>query len=229
MDISEQVASVRTRISDACMRAGRRAEDVRLVAVTKYIDTDRILDAVRAGVCEVGENHAQEFKEKLTFFEQCGVHPHFIGQLQSNKGKYICGRAATVQSVDRMSLAEQLNRYALSHETVQDVLIQINIGDEAQKGGLPAAELDPFLDQLVEMPALRVCGLMCVPPAVSGEQVRPYFRQMRLLFEAMQQKHRALPLSILSMGMSHDFETAIEEGATMVRVGSAIFGSRPRI
>lgn len=229
MEISEQVASVRARMADACDRAGRAPNDVRLLAVTKYVDTDRILSAVRAGITEVGENHAQEFKEKLTFFEQCGVRPHFIGQLQSNKVKYICGRAATVQSVDRMSLAESLNRYALSHGAVQDVLIQINIGDEAQKGGLPAAELDPFLDQLAELPALRVCGLMCVPPALTGEQVRPYFRQMRLLFEAMQQKHRTLTLSVLSMGMSHDFETAIEEGATMVRVGSAIFGSRPRI
>ena len=229
MEISEQVASVRARMADACDRAGRAPNDVRLLAVTKYVDTDRILSAVRAGITEVGENHAQEFKEKLTFFEQCGVRPHFIGQLQSNKVKYICGRAATVQSVDRMSLAEPLNRYALSHGAVQDVLIQINIGDEAQKGGLPAAELDPFLDRLAELSALRVCGLMCVPPALTGEQVRPYFRQMRLLFEAMQQKHRTLPLSVLSMGMSHDFETAIEEGATMVRVGSAIFGSRPRI
>ncbi len=228
MSIAENVTDVRTRMADACRRAGRSADEVRLIAVTKFVDTLRIGEAVTAGVTDVGENRAQEFEQKLTFFKQCAVKAHFIGQLQSNKVKYICTRAETLQSLDRLSLAEAANAYCLSHQAVQDVLVQVNIGDEPQKGGVAASELDAFIDTLLPMSGLRVVGMMCVPPAVFGENVRPYFRRMHSLFTQMQTRFSQLPLSILSMGMSHDFETAIEEGATMVRVGSAIFGERQR-
>lgn len=228
MGIVQNVEDVRSRIGLACQRAGRSVDEVRLVAVTKYVDIDRIGQAFAAGITEIGENRAQEYAEKLTFFEQYAVTGHFIGQLQSNKVKYICTKAATVQSVDRLSLAEAMNAYCLSHRAVQDVLIQVNIGDEPQKGGVTVGQTEAFLDTLAGMPGLRVTGMMCVPPAVFGEDVRPYFRRMRLLYEKVQAQYRAFPVSILSMGMSHDFETAIEEGATMVRVGSAIFGERQR-
>ncbi len=226
MTIRENLESVREQMALACQRAGRKESDVTLIAVTKFVDTARIREAVDAGVTEIGENRAQEFTEKLNFYKQNHLRAHFIGQLQTNKVKYICGKADLIQSVDREPLLDAILAYAERNGITQDILIEVNIGREAQKGGISPEALFELADRIAGQKHLRLHGLMCVPPAIEQEAVRPYFREMRTLFERMQRTYPELPLDTLSMGMSHDFATAIEEGATTVRVGTAIFGPR---
>ena len=226
MTIRENIASVRERMALACERSGRSVDDVTLIAVTKYVETARIAEAVAAGVTEIGENRAQEFTEKLTFYKQNHLRAHFIGQLQTNKVKYICGTADLIQSVDREPLLDAIVNYAQKHDLHQDILIEVNIGREAQKGGVMPEDLPRLIERIAAFDSVRLRGLMCVPPATDPEAVRPYFRKMRERFEQLKADHPTMPIDTLSMGMSHDFETAIEEGATMVRVGTAIFGPR---
>lgn len=226
MSIKDNIAAVERNIADAVSRSGRRREDVTLIAVCKFVDEQRIKEALDCGLRQVGENRAQELTQKLNFYKQSDCITHFIGQLQSNKIKYICGNADMIQSVDRIELVDALNSYCGRHGVMQDILIQVNIGDEPQKGGVEINELDGLLTELEGKDALIVKGLMCVPPAVDADKVRPYFGRMRELLTQMANRHPSLPLSELSMGMSHDYPIAIEEGATMVRVGTAIFGSR---
>ena len=227
-DIARNIAEVREEIANACARAGRKTEDVQLIAVSKYQSTERMADAVAAGIRTFGENHAQELNEKKTFFEQHGCRAHFIGQLQTNKIKYVCGFADLIESVDRQNLAQQLQQKAEARDIMQDILIQVNIGAEDQKGGVPDEDLDSFAESLTQFSHLRLRGLMCVPPAVEAEQARVYFRKMRLHFEKLQARMNPTIFDTLSMGMSHDYTVAIEEGATQVRVGSRIFGVRER-
>lgn len=227
-DVALNIAEVREEIANACARSGREADSVRLVAVSKYQPIERMAEAVAAGVFTFGENHAQELNEKKTFFEQQGCRVHFIGQLQTNKIKYVCGFADLIESVDRQNLTQQLEQKAAAMDVVQDVLIQVNIGAEDQKGGVSDEDLDSFADSLAGYPHLRLRGLMCVPPAVEAEQARAYFRKMRAYFERLGSRLDANVFNTLSMGMSHDFVAAIEEGATEVRVGSRIFGMRNR-
>lgn len=222
--IAENYAAVEARVQNACERAGRKREEVTLVAVTKYVDTGRIGEALDAGAVMAGENHAQEFREKLTFYKMRNCPARFIGQLQSNKIKYLIGEAVSIDSVDRLSLAKEIERQAANHALVQDVLIEINIGNEQGKGGVLPEETEQLAGEILAMPHLRLRGVMCVPPA--GEDPRPYFAKTRGIFETL--KTVCPDLDTLSMGMSGDFETAIEEGATMVRVGSGIFGKRDR-
>ncbi len=154
---------------------------------------------------------------------------HFIGQLQTNKVKYIIGRVKTIQSVDRIELANEISRLAQKKNIVQDVLIEVNIGSEPQKGGAEPDKLNEFLSSISRLPGIRVDGLMCIPPAVDGENVRRYFAMMRELFEKA--KGYDMPnvfMNTLSMGMSGDYRAAVAEGATMVRVGRALFGERMR-
>ena len=226
--IAQNIALVREEIQSACARAGRTQDSVKLVAVSKYQSTEQMAEAVQAGVFTFGENHAQELNEKKTFFEQHGCRTHFIGQLQTNKIKYVCGFADLIESVDRENLALQLEQKAASMGVVQDVLIQVNIGAEDQKGGVPDGDLDSFAETFTRYPHLLLRGLMCVPPAVTAEQARPFFRRMRAHFEQLTKRFDPNVFDTLSMGMSHDYAVAIEEGATEVRVGSAIFGARDR-
>lgn len=227
--IAENIESVREEITAACARAGRNTEEVLLVAVSKYQSVERMQEAAQAGIRVFGENHAQELIEKKTFFEQQGCSVHFIGQLQTNKIKYVCGFVGLIESVDRENLAELLNRRAESQKVVQDILIQVNIGAEVQKGGVTDGDLDCFADLIGSYPALRLRGLMCVPPALDPEEARPYFRRMRKNYERMQSRFDPDVFNTLSMGMSHDFEIAIEEGATQIRVGTRIFGARDKL
>ena len=225
-DIANNIAAVREQIVSACQRAGRSPEEVSLIAVSKYQSVEQILQAVEAGVLRFGENHAQELNEKKTFFEQHGCKVHFVGQLQTNKIKYVCGFADMIESVDRGNLASLLNRKAEALALVQDILIQVNIGSESQKGGVTGEDLDSFAESMAQYPYLRLRGLMCIPPPGEAEQARPYFRMMRARFERLCGKLGSGVFDTLSMGMSHDFVTAIEEGATEIRVGTRIFGAR---
>ena len=226
MSIAENVERVREEMCLACERSGRSIDGVTLIAVTKYVETARIQEAVDAGITEIGENRAQEFTEKLTFYKQNHLRAHFIGQLQTNKVKYICGNADLIQSVDRESLLDAITAYAERHDLVQDILIEVNIGREAQKGGVLPEALPTLAERIAACTSVRLRGLMCVPPAVEREAVRPYFRELRDWYERLKSAYPALPIDTLSMGMSHDYPVAIEEGATVVRVGTAIFGPR---
>ena len=226
MTIRENLESVREQMALACQRAGRAEREVTLIAVTKFVEIGRIAEAIDAGVTEIGENRAQEFTEKLTFYKQNHLRTHFIGQLQTNKVKYVCGKADLIQSVDREPLLDAILAYAERNGVTQDITIEVNIGREPQKGGVTPEALPALLERIAGSPHVRMRGLMCVPPAIDREAVRPYFRDMRTLFERIGREYPALPLDTLSMGMSHDFPTAIEEGATTVRVGTAIFGPR---
>lgn len=226
MTIRDNLETVRENMRLACERSGRKQSDVTLIAVTKYVETARIYEAVQAGVTEIGENRAQEFTEKLNFYKQNQLRAHFIGQLQTNKVKYICGKADLIQSVDREPLLDAIHAYAAKNGIVQDILIEVNIGGEAQKGGVTPEALEALTERIAMLDHVRLRGLMCVPPAIEKETVRPYFRRMHAWFERLKTAYPALPIDTLSMGMSHDYDVAIEEGATTVRVGTAIFGPR---
>lgn len=229
MSIAENITKVRESMAAACQKAGRDEKDVQLIAVTKYVETDRIREAFACGLKTVGENHAQEVRDKLTFYKQQGAELHFIGQLQSNKVKYIIGNARLVQSVDREKLLLDINAHAQKLDIVQGILLQVNIGGEAQKGGA-AIEDVPYLMKLAcGLKHIRVEGLMCVPPDVEPEAARPYFARLYELREKLRPLFPEQPLVELSMGMSHDYPEAILEGATMIRVGTAIFGKRNKL
>jgi len=228
MSVAENYCRVTENIAAACIEAGRSTADVKLIAVTKYVDTGRIAEAVAAGAKSVGENRVQEYREKQEFFKDNGLEVHLIGQLQTNKVKYIVGNGVLIQSVDRMELAKEISRVALNRGVIQDALIEVNIGGEAQKGGVAPEGLIGFLELVSALPNIRVKGLMCVPPAVGEERARAYFAAMRRLFEDIRGMN--IPntdMRELSMGMSGDYKAAILEGATMVRVGTGIFGARP--
>lgn len=225
--LDKKLVLIKESIAEAEYKANRLLGSVRLICVTKFIEKERILPAIMEGITDVGENRAQEFVDKFEFFSQYNLRKHFIGTLQTNKVKYLIGKADLIQSVDREALITEINRLAVKSELVQDILIEVNIGGEEQKAGIAAAALPELLKVVSDMPGIRVKGLMCIPPAGSEEETRPYFARMRELFDDM--KRLECPnvhMQELSMGMSGDYKAAIAEGATMVRIGSAIFGAR---
>lgn len=228
-NIADNFRRVRETAGEAAERSGRRPEDVRLVCVTKFVDIPRIREAIEAGGVEVGENRAQELVDKFDFFKENGQTVHFIGQLQLNKVKYLIGRADLIQSADRIEAFSEIERLADRHGIRQNTLVEVNIGSEPQKGGVAPCELRELLKRVSDMPHVCVKGIMCIPPAAGGEETRVYFRRMKELFEDI--KASGIPgvdMELLSMGMSGDYPSAIAEGANMVRVGSAIFGARPK-
>lgn len=229
MSIAENITKVRESMAAACQKAGRDGKDVQLIAVTKYVETDRIREAFACGLKTVGENHAQEVRDKLTFYKQQGAELHFIGQLQSNKVKYIIGNACLVQSADREKLLLDINAHAQKLDIVQGILLQVNIGGEAQKGGAAIEDVPYLMELACGLKHIRVEGLMCVPPDVEPEAARPYFARLYELREKLRPLFPEQPLVELSMGMSHDYPEAILEGATMIRVGTAIFGKRNKL
>ncbi len=215
LTVAENISAVRLRIAAAATQARRDSTTIKLVAVSKTVAKDRCLEAVAAGQPLLGENYAQELRDKAPLVP--GARWHFIGPLQRNKVKYVVGTAELIHSVSDQSLLEEIATRAEHRALIQRCLIQVNVGDEAQKSGCAAAELDALLERATQLPSVKIEGLMCIPPA-QGDP-RPHFVALRLLAE----RHR---LTELSMGMSSDFESAILEGATLVRVGSAIFGAR---
>lgn len=224
----KHLQEIKKEIAEALDKAGRSEERVRIIGATKFKSFDDIRPVIDEGLTEVGENRAQEFNEKYVFFAECGVKAHFIGALQTNKVKYLVGRAALIQSVDRLALAAEVNRLAAQRQLVQPILIEVNIGGEEQKSGVAPKELRELLKVVSEMPGVRVEGLMCVPPAVGEEEARAYFARMRELFLRIRDEN--IPnifMDELSMGMSGDYKAAVIEGSTMVRIGSALFGARP--
>lgn len=220
--VASNIAEVQARIARAAASAGRDPSDVRLVAVSKTVSADLIRQAWEAGIVDFGENYYQEVRGKMAELP-AEIRWHFIGHLQTNKAKYVAGRFALVQSVDRDELAQELGRRAASAGCVQPVLVEVKLDPAATKHGVPPDEAIEFCSRVAATPGLQLQGLMGMPPAVPHpEEARPYFALLRNLFERLPRENR----QVLSMGMSADFEIAIEEGSTMVRVGTAIFGPR---
>ena len=220
------IEPVREKIAAAAIKSGRDAKDITLVAVTKTVDASRIKQAVMQGVSEFGENRVQELLEK--YDEIPNVHWHLIGHLQTNKVKYIIDKVDLIQSVDSLKLAEEINLRAKAIDKCQRVLIQVNIEGEESKFGIFIDDCEKLLLSIAELSNIKVCGLMTIPPLYPDlEQTRKVLQKCNNLFVDIREKrYHNITMEILSMGMSEDFELAIEEGATMVRLGRTIFGTR---
>lgn len=218
-------APVRSRIAAAAARAGRSPDDVRIVAVTKGQPLDRAREAVAAGLLELGENRVQEALGKQAAWPDAPVRWHLLGHLQRNKVKLVVGRFALIHSLDSVRLADALDAAAAAAGVVQDVLLEVNVEREPQKTGALPDEAPLLLAHAAQLPHLAVCGLMTIAPFTENVDVqRRTFRELRLLRDSLATAD--LELGVLSMGMSGDFEIAVEEGATMVRLGTVLFGER---
>lgn len=224
------LTSVRDRISRACDRVGRDPSGVRLMGVTKRKPVEVVMAACRAGLVDLGENYAQELQEKSEIIAEAGLSPrwHFIGALQTNKVRTIAGLITSVHSVDRPSLVKELGKRVTDGRSIE-VFVEVSVAGEAQKSGVAPKEAEVLCRQVLEAPGLELAGLMCVPPwSRDPEASRSWFRSLRELRDDLVESFGAAPgvLSGLSMGMTHDVEVAVEEGATIVRVGTALFGPR---
>ena len=224
-ELCARVSAIRQALESASFERWGRVPE--LVAVSKTVEPARINALRQAGVARLGENRVQELLEKLPHLD-ADFQIDLIGRLQSNKVKYIIDKVDRIQSLDRESLAQEIDRRAQQRGVRMPVLVQVNIGSEPQKGGVEVCDLFDFVRYAAKLPGLEVRGLMAVMPDIDDqEQLRPYFRRMRTLFEQLREEAVAgTAISDLSMGMSGDYLLAAQEGATIVRIGSAIFGSR---
>jgi pyridoxal phosphate enzyme (YggS family) len=234
-EVQGRLAAVRARIAAAAARAGRRPEEICLLGVAKGQPAERVVAAVRAGLEHVGENYAQEAREKLpqvlAALEGSGHKPpcwHFIGKLQRNKVRLLAPLFSVVETLDREALGDELALRAGAAGRRLAVLLEVNLGGEASKGGVAPEALPALLAASARWVQLDVVGLMAIPPAQADpERTRPFFARLRALRDGLRGAPGGAKLRTLSMGMSADFEVAIEEGATEVRVGTALFGPRP--
>jgi len=228
--VQENLKVVEERVSAAARKAGRRADEITLIGVSKTHPAERIREAYEAGLRHFGENRVQEWEGKRGAVEDLAGTWHLIGHLQSNKAARAARMFHCVDSVDDLALAQRLDRARQEMNATERlrVLIEVRVGEEESKSGVRAEEVAELAEKVLLLERLELAGLMCIPPFLDEpEQVRPYFRQLRELRDELA-KRVGKPLPVLSMGMSHDFEVAIEEGATEVRVGTAIFGERPK-
>ena len=239
--IAERLAAVRSTVAEAARAAGRDPGSVRLVAVSKLHGVEAVAAAALAGQRDFGENYAQELRDKARALPSLlapgsppppGVQPgslirwHYIGPLQRNKVKYVVGVATLLHTIDSVSLLDEVARRADAAGLVQPCLIEVNVARESQKSGCAPEDLPALVDACRAHGSLRLDGLMCIPPVGDAESARPHFRALAAL-RAGERERTGLPLPELSMGMSADYPVAIAEGATLVRVGTAIFGERP--
>jgi pyridoxal phosphate enzyme (YggS family) len=220
VSIADNVAAVEARIQAACRRAGRARDEITLVAVSKTFPAESISEALAAGVTNIGENRVQEARDKKPLVP-APARWHLIGHLQSNKAKDAVRLFDVIETLDSVDLAQKVARAAEADgkDRARDVLLEVNIGDEPQKSGVPPAEVESVVRAVHGMTALRLRGLMALPPVSTPEETRRYFRRLRGIRDQLGLEH-------VSMGMSEDFEMAIEEGSTIIRVGRAIFGER---
>ena len=226
--LAENIARVRERVAEAAIRAGRRPEEVALLAATKMNSAERVRFAVEHGISVCGENRVQELLEKYEQSAYGGADLQFIGTLQTNKVKYLIGKVSLIQSVGSLRLAQAIDREAGKRQIRQDVLLEVNIGKEAAKSGFSLEELGESLDKIAGFGNLSVKGLMAIPPVTppDGNNLY-YFHEMHQLFiDISTKKYDNVCMACLSMGMTNDFEDAISCGSTMIRVGTAIFGAR---
>jgi pyridoxal phosphate enzyme (YggS family) len=228
--VQENLAAVQERVAAAAQKAGRRVDEITVIGVSKTHPAESVRDAYNAGLRHFGENRVQEWEGKRAGVEDLAGTWHLIGHLQSNKAAKAAWLFHCVDSVDDLALAQRLDRARLERGAVERlrVLIEVRVAEEETKSGVSAGELRDLAEKMILLPRLNLAGLMCIPPFLDDpEQVRPYFRRLRELRNDLSVK-LGKPLPVLSMGMSHDFEVAIHEGATEIRVGTAIFGERPK-
>ena len=225
--LDENYKRITHEINEAAIKSGRDPSDVRLMAVTKTVSPALINRMFSLGVDLMGENKVQELLGKLEFLDADGVEKHLIGHLQSNKVRKIINTVSMIQSVDSFSLIDEISRQAKLNDTSMEILLEVNIGDEESKTGLSIENLNECAHKAAEAEGVILKGLMCVPPVCDEAQAQKYFEKTRLLYEdTAASLNGKAQLSVLSMGMSSDFVPAIYEGATLVRVGSALFGAR---
>lgn len=229
--IIENLFQVEENIRLACEKSNRKREEVTLIAVSKTKPVDMLVTARLAGICDFGENKVQEMCDKHEYFSSINQTPlkwHMIGHLQTNKVKYLIGKTALIHSVDSYKLACEIEKQAAKHDCIMDILIEVNIAEEESKFGLAEEEVIDLVKQVAALPHVRIRGLMTVAPyVVDSEDNRPFFRKIKQLsVDIDNQNIDNVSMEILSMGMSGDYMVAIEEGATMVRVGTGIFGER---
>lgn len=223
--IRDRLAAVQERIGAAASRVGRDATSVRLVAVSKMMPVDVIRRALDAGVTTLGENRVQEANAKISLLPGLATW-HLVGHLQTNKAKLAVQLFEMIHSLDSLKLAQDLDKHGRQLNTVVRCLVEVNLGSEESKSGITEEEVRALLEGAKLLPNLRIEGLMAIPPFIpDAEGVRPFFRRLRNVRDKLEGEGWRLPE--LSMGMTHDFEVAIEEGATLVRIGTAIFGARP--
>ena len=230
MSLEEKVAQVKANIAAAAREAGRDPSEITLVAATKVQSSDTIRQAIAAGVTICGENRVQEMTAHLADDAYAGAALHFIGHLQTNKVKQVVGRVDLIESVGSEHLLDAIQAQAAKLDLVQDILLEINIGGEESKSGISPDELPALAQKAAACPNVRLRGLMAIPPVAEGpDGNRPFFQKMRQLYVDISRKmsDNGTTIDCLSMGMSGDYEDAVREGATLVRVGTALFGPRP--
>lgn len=225
--LKDQLQEVEKRIQAACDRAGRKRDEVTLIAVSKTKPVETLQEAYDLGVRIFGENKVQELTAKYEALPK-DIHWHMIGHLQTNKVKYIIDKAELIHSVDSLKLAETIEKEAAKHDLIADILVEVNVAEEESKFGMKMEEVIPFVEKVSAFPHVRVRGLMTIAPFVEDpEENRSIFADLHKLYIDIKKKnHDNDTVSVLSMGMTNDYEVAIEEGATMVRVGTGIFGAR---
>jgi pyridoxal phosphate enzyme (YggS family) len=227
-NLKDRLESVRARIKKAALECGRNPDSIHLIAVSKTISANIVEEAIQAGVTTLGENYVQEARDKINTLSDNEVSWHFIGHLQSNKAKYAVKLFDLIHSVDSVKLARELHKQALKSGKVQQILIQVNISQESTKSGITVNETADLILEISQYENINIKGLMTMPPFFNQpDRVRPFFAALRELRDQVRAKDiPGVSLNELSMGMTGDFEVAIAEGATMVRVGTAIFGER---
>lgn len=222
----ENYSRIKEEIALAAQKSGRKPQDITLLAATKTVDVEIINHAIKNGIDYIGENRVQELTAKNDFY--LPVHKHFIGHLQTNKVKYIIDKVELIESVDSLRLAKEISKEAVKRGKVMDILLEINIGNEESKSGFRAEEVIDSAKEISKLVGVRIQGIMAIPPICEDEQIlRGYFKKMSKLFvDIGNEKIDNSSMKILSMGMSDDFAVAIEEGANLVRIGTALFGRR---
>ncbi|WRS28124.1 YggS family pyridoxal phosphate-dependent enzyme [Oscillospiraceae bacterium MB08-C2-2] len=226
--VLQNLADLRRQVKEAALEAGRDPDSIQIMAVTKTVPAPLVNAAIAGGITLLGENRAQELLEKYPDYHLNQAEVHFIGHLQTNKVRQIVDKVTMIHSVDRLSLAKEISRRSQELGKTMDILLEINVGDEASKSGMPLEQAEGLAEEIAGLPALRIRGLMAIPP-ICGEihQIEHYFSEIRQLSVDIGAKNRDnMRMDILSMGMSGDFVPAIRQGSTMIRLGTALFGSR---
>lgn len=224
----QNINMVKSKIESASKKQSINKDNIVLIAVSKTKPIEMLIEAKKLGISIFGENKVQELVDKYDQIEN--VEWHFIGKLQRNKVKYIIDKVSLIHSLDNIPLASEINKRAKAKGIIAKVLIQINIGSEEAKSGINKDDINTFIDEVIKFDNIKVEGLMAIPPKCTGDEVRTYFKEMKKIFDKLKCKdNNNFEMKYLSMGMTGDFEIAIEEGSNMVRVGTGIFGERDYI
>jgi len=228
MNIKENVDDILNRVKASAIRSGRKPEDITVIAVSKTVDSDRAREAIEAGLENLGENKVQEFTNKYEQLSNLNIKWHMIGHLQKNKVKYIIDKAELIHSVENLDLVKEIDKRAKQHQIVSNVLIEINIGEEDSKFGLNSENIYDFVKDMEQFENIKILGIMTVAPyCEEPEDIRWLFKKMKEIFDSISKMElKNISMKYLSMGMTNDFEVAIEEGSNIVRIGTAIFGER---